>query len=137
MKYRIFTDGGARGNPGPAAGGVVIEVFRQGKWHLKEELSGYFGKATNNQAEYQALLLGLRHIRALNPSELEILLDSELLVNQLNGSYRVKHPELKPLFVQAKALMVELGCPVMVRHIPRMQNSKADALVNQTLDEQS
>lgn len=133
----MFTDGGARGNPGPAAGGVVVEVFRGGAWHPKEQLSAYFGKATNNQAEYQALLLGLHYVGSLSAKSLEILLDSELLVNQLNGCYRVKHPELKPLFVQAKDIMVQLSYPVTVRHVPRSQNSKADALVNNTLDAQT
>jgi ribonuclease HI len=126
----IFTDGGARGNPGPAGiGGVIM----RGEETL-EEFSNYIGRATNNQAEYQALLAGLDRARQHTDEDVECVLDSELLVKQMNGEYRIKSPELKKLAHQVKHLE-ESFKSVSYRHTYREDNERADALVNQALDQ--
>ena len=134
-KYYIYTDGGARGNPGPAATGVVI--LDSQKAEIKKT-SKYLGKATNNQAEYLALIHGLELIVELAESLLENIeiqahLDSELIVKQLKREYKVKNQGLKPLFEQVNKLSLPFGKITFI-HIPREKNTKADALVNQELD---
>ncbi|MBN2585381.1 ribonuclease HI family protein [Patescibacteria group bacterium] len=138
--FVIYTDGGARGNPGPAATGAVIYDAR-GK--NRGQFSTYLGVATNNQAEYQALILGLGRLQKLIKDEhklgdmlVTVLMDSELIVRQLNGEYKVKNKELKPLFAKAKELAAKFG-RVIFRHIPREQNVVADSLVNKTLDHEA
>ena len=140
MNFTLYTDGGARGNPGPAATGAVIyDASGAEVGHF----STYLGVATNNQAEYQALILGLGRLQKLIDDEhklgdilVTVLMDSELIVRQLNGEYRVKNKDLKPLFTKAEELAKSFG-RVIFRHIPREQNAVADALVNQTLDREA
>lgn len=125
-----YTDGGARGNPGPAGIGVVLQN-KDGE--TIGEWSEFLGIATNNQAEYKALLLALKQAVALGTIELECRLDSELVVKQLKGEYKVKHPDLKPLFEQAKSLISQIK-NVSFKHIPRELNKQADRLANQAMD---
>lgn len=127
----LRTDGGARGNPGPAAIGVVLEN-EQGK--VVREFGCYLGEATNNQAEYQALLAGLGEAKKLGATEVRCYLDSELVVKQLKQEYKVKDKELAPLFVRVWNLAQHFK-NVSYRHVPREQNRRADALVNSALDE--
>ena len=128
---RLHTDGAARGNPGPAGLGMVIE---DGDGMRLWGGCSYAGELTNNQAEYLALLGGLRKAAEWHPSRLEICLDSELVVHQLNGRYRVRNADLRPLFDQARQLLA--GFPnVTVRHVPRERNRGADGLANRAIDE--
>jgi ribonuclease HI len=136
-KFTLYTDGGARGNPGPAAAGVVIY---DAKGDELDQFSSFLGTATNNQAEYQALILGLgRVLKLINDdhtaSETRVVayLDSELIVQQLIGAYRVKSRELKPLFAKVEELAAKFH-QVEFKHIRREQNTVADSLVNEELD---
>jgi ribonuclease HI len=128
---RLFTDGAARGNPGPAGLGVVIEDDRGMRLR---GLHRYIGMATNNQAEYQALIEGLKAVTEWKPDRLEVYLDSKLVVEQINGGYRVKKPELQPLHRRAKELLDGFD-DVVVAHVDRERNRAADALANRALDE--
>ena len=128
---RVFADGGSRGNPGPAAIGVVIE---DDQGMRLRGLHRYLGTATNNQAEYEAVIEGLKAVADWKPDRLEIFLDSKVVVEQLNGRYRVKEPKLMPLHARAKELLGEFP-DVVVAHIGRERNRGADALVNRCLDE--
>jgi len=129
-KLKIFTDGGARGNPGPAGIGAVI--FDE-KGNVIAEISEYIGETTNNQAEYKALIAGLIKSKELGARELEVFLDSELVVKQLNREYRVKDKDLASLFMQV--YNISLGFKKIVfKHIFREKNELADKLVNQALD---
>jgi ribonuclease HI len=126
----IHTDGAARGNPGPAAFAYVIA--RDGAPAVEE--CGCLGRMTNNQAEYIALVRALEHAARLGTEHhLHILSDSELMVKQMRGEYRVKNEELRDLYEEARALAVRFGS-VRFQHVPRAQNSRADALCNQALD---
>jgi ribonuclease HI len=132
LRVVLHVDGGARGNPGPAAIGVVISTP---DGHVLEELAERVGVATNNVAEYRALLRGLERAHALGAAELEIVGDSELVARQLTGLYKVKHPAMKPLYEQAmSALRAFDGW--RIRTVPREQNARADELVNEALDAQ-
>jgi ribonuclease HI len=128
---RLFTDGAARGNPGPAALGVVIE---DDQGLRLRGLHRYIGRATNNEAEYHALIEGLKAVSEWKPDRLEVYLDSKLVVEQLNGGYKVKKPELQPLHRQAKHLLDGFD-EVVVAHVERERNRGADALANRALDE--
>jgi len=128
----LRTDGAARGNPGPAAAGVVIEDT-EGK--LLARGKKYLGRLTNNQAEYQALILGLKAIAKYHPAAVHVYMDSELVVNQMNGRYKVRHDDLLPLYEEARRLAAALPS-VSFAHIERAENHLADALANQALDEQ-
>ena len=130
MHLRISTDGGARGNPGPAAAGVVIRNHRG-----QSLFSGGFllGQTTSNVAEYRALLQALEIAQHLGGSELDIACDSELVVRQVNGQYRVKKAHLQVLHAQVTALLAGFD-KALVRHVRREQNAEADALVNAALD---
>lgn len=129
---KLFSDGGARGNPGPAGIGYVVY---SSAGIILEKCGNYLGIATNNQAEYRALISGLEWVVAHHPnSYLEIYLDSLLIVNQLLGRYRVKHPQLLPLFQKARGLLSELS-GYRIAHVPRGDNSLADSLVNQAIDQ--
>jgi ribonuclease HI len=130
VKATLFADGGSRGNPGPAASGAVL--YAEGG-EVLQEIGTYLGVATNNVAEWTALLEGLKAAVALGVDEIAVRMDSELVVKQLSGAYRVKHPGLIPLHAQAKSLLRKFA-RVDVRHIPRKQNAAADAVVNQVLD---
>lgn len=125
----LYTDGAARGNPGPAAVGIVIQ---DGSGRVLREVARAIGRATNNQAEYRALILGLEEAARLGAAHLEVRMDSELIVRQLSGRYRVKDAALKVLFERASELL--RGFPsVTLRHIPREDNRRADALANAAL----
>ena len=123
-------DGGARGNPGPAAAAAVVSTP---DGDVLDEAHEYLGVATNNVAEYRGLLLGLDRARALGADEVEVVNDSELVAKQINGQYKVKHPDMKPLYAAAREALGQFG-RWSVRSVPRAQNAAADALVNQALD---
>ncbi len=129
-QVKLFTDGGARGNPGPAASGFVIyegeqKIFEQGV---------YLGVTTNNQAEYGAILFGLTAARVLGATTIDVFMDSELAVRQLNRIYRVKDKFLAQLFVKIWNLSQEFK-KITFSHIPRAKNKAADAMVNKAIDE--
>jgi ribonuclease HI len=123
-------DGGARGNPGPAAYGVIV---RDAKGEIIAELSDYLGIQTNNYAEYSGLLAALEFAVREKHSSLKVLSDSELLVRQMQGRYKVKSPGLIDLYDRARALVRKLG-HFSIDHVLRHYNKEADALVNQVLD---
>lgn len=125
----IFTDGAAEPNPGPAAIGVIIKD-EQGK--LLARISQRIGKATNNQAEYRAIIAALEKAISLDAKHVEVNSDSELVVKQINGKYRVKKASLKPLYQEVKKLQSLLGS-FTITHIPRQQNTEADNLANTAL----
>jgi ribonuclease HI len=129
---RLRTDGASRGNPGPAAVGVVIE---DDKGTRLRTFHRFIGIRTNNQAEYQALIDGLKAMAEWNPDRLEIYLDSKLVVEQVNGTYRVKKPELQPLYTEVKHLLGGFG-EVEIKHVERENNKGADKLANMALDDQ-
>ena len=131
MHCLIRTDGGARGNPGPAGIGVVIENADTGE--IVEKHSRFLGKTTNNQAEYRAAILGLERCLHLHANEVDVLADSELLVKQANGTYRVKHPDLALRFAELKRLEARFKI-VRYRHVRREQNKLADKLANEAMD---
>lgn len=130
MKLVIHVDGGARGNPGPAA---IAAVLSTPAGEHVAEAKETIGVASNNVAEYKALLLGLAEARRLGATEIEVVNDSELVQKQVNGEYKVKHPDMKPLHAAALAALREFA-DWRVRSVPRAQNQDADALVNQALD---
>ena len=137
LKYIIYTDGGARGNPGPAAIGVVIK----GPIEIKK-YGEYIGEATNNEAEYRAVIFALKKLKQLigkdkakSEAELEVHLDSELLANQLNGEYKIKEKKLQQLFLEVWNLKQDFKGAVF-KYIPREDNRGADKLVNQALDKE-
>ena len=130
MKATMFADGGSRGNPGPAASGAVL--FDE-SGALLREVGTFLGVATNNVAEWTGLLTGLEAALELGIDDLAVRLDSELVVKQISGAYRVKHEGLIPLHAKAKALLRKFA-RVDVQHVRRKENAAADALVNQVLD---
>jgi ribonuclease HI len=127
----LFADGGSRGNPGPAALGARL-VDADG--NVLREIAEYLGVTTNNVAEWSALIAGLEAAIELGVRDLGVRLDSELVVKQLSGEYRVKHPNLQPLHARAKSLLRRFE-RVDVAHVRRKENADADALVNRALDE--
>jgi ribonuclease HI len=131
MKVVVHVDGGARGNPGPAAAACVISSA-QGE--TLGEHTRLLGTATNNVAEYRALLLGLECARELGANEIEVVGDSELIAKQVQGLYKVKHEAMRPLHQQAMAALREFE-QWSIRTVPRAQNARADTLVNAALDE--
>ena len=130
MKARLWTDGGARGNPGPAAFGYVLETDDGTVLAAHGEK---IGVATNNVAEYRALIAGLAKAVELAVPEVEVVSDSELMVKQMRGEYRVKNEALQDLFLQASRLARKLD-DVEYRHVKRAHNELADRLVNEALD---
>lgn len=130
MKLVIHVDGGSRGNPGPAA---IAAVLSTPDGEVVADAKETIGIASNNVAEYKALLLGLARARELGASEVEVVNDSELVQKQINGQYKVKHPDMKPLYAQSLDALGEFDA-WQVRSVPRAQNKDADALVNQALD---
>jgi ribonuclease HI len=130
LKARLFTDGGARGNPGPAAYGYVLEA-EDGT--VLASHGEYIGRATNNVAEYSGLVAGLRKALELQVPEVEVVSDSELMVKQMRGEYRVKNAALRELFSEADRLARRVG-NVEYRHVKRARNEEADRLVNAALD---
>lgn len=130
MKLITYSDGGSRGNPGPAAGGAVV---RTADGELLESLSKYVGRATNNVAEYTGIIIALEAAKRHGATEVEMRMDSELAVKQLKGEYRVKNPDLAKLFLQVKNLAAGFK-KVTFKHVRREQNVEADAAVNACLD---
>jgi len=128
---RLHVDGASRGNPGEAGFGVQV---CEGDGRELAGLYGYLGKTTNNVAEYQALLHALRFALERGAREIEVFSDSELLVRQIEGRYRVKNAGLRPLFQEAKALLARFQ-RARLTHVPREQNRQADALANRAVDE--
>ncbi|MBU3901528.1 ribonuclease HI family protein [Patescibacteria group bacterium] len=146
MKYILYTDGGSRGNPGPAALGVVIcrpaddhPNGDNGELEIVKRYSESLGETTNNEAEYQALIFGLKKLKQvfgkekMKQAHLEVRMDSELIVNQLNHEYKIEEPKLQKLFLQVWNLMLDFG-PMKFVAIPREENKEADRLVNEALD---
>ncbi|HZJ40889.1 MAG TPA: ribonuclease HI family protein [Candidatus Saccharimonadales bacterium] len=129
-KLIIFTDGGARGNPGSAGIGAILYDDQQ---KVVAEISEYLGVATNNQAEYKALIAALKKAASLGASELECYLDSELVVKQLKREYKVKNKDLAPLFLEIHNLSFKFK-QITYTHIPREQNQAADKLANEAMD---
>ncbi|MFY0570546.1 ribonuclease HI family protein [Archangium lansingense] len=128
---RLFSDGAARGNPGPAGAGAVL-MDAEGR--VVARLGKFLGVQTNNYAEYMGLLLGLKHARNLGAKELEVLADSELLIRQLQGRYQVKSPTLRPLYEEAVALLKHFP-RTKLTHVPREKNKAADEMSNRAIDE--
>ena len=126
----VHVDGGARGNPGPAA---IAAVLSDPDGGVVEERAETIGVATNNVAEYRALLLGIEHARALGANELDIVGDSELIARQVRGEYRVKDPSLRELHARV-AKTLEGFDRWSIRNVPRAENAHADRLVNEALD---
>lgn len=134
--YNVFTDGGARGNPGPGAAAYVIEICQDKKCQVIEEKHKYLGAVTNNQAEYQALILAIESVIKKDRSDQIIFhLDSQLIVEQMNGRYKVKNNALILMYTKAKELVSKTQRKITFIYIPREQNKRADKLVNQALDE--
>ena len=130
MRLVVHVDGGARGNPGPAAAAAVLSTPGG---DVVDEASELLGVVTNNVAEYRGLLLGLERARALGATEVEVVNDSELVAHQVNGRYKVKHPDMKPLHAEAMRRLQAFDAWSM-RPVPRARNAAADALVNAALD---
>jgi ribonuclease HI len=130
MKLIIYSDGGARGNPGPAGIGAVLYGAER---RVVAEVSDYLGVATNNQAEYKALIAALKKAASLNATEADCYLDSELVVKQLNREYRVKDKDLAPLFLEIHNLSLNFR-KITYTHIPRERNKEADRLANAAMD---
>lgn len=131
MNFKLFSDGGSRGNPGPAGAGFALydetgaEIFGGKK---------FLGVATNNVAEYKALIFGLEKAHEIGGKNIKSFLDSELIVKQLHGQYRVKHPDMKPLFAQVQSLISHFES-VIFTHVRREKNKRADTLANEAMDE--
>jgi ribonuclease HI len=131
MKVIVHVDGGARGNPGPAAAACVIS---SPEGEVLGEHAQLLGTVTNNVAEYRALLLGLQQAREMGANEIEVIGDSELIAKQVMGLYKVKHEAMKPLHREATAALGQFE-RWSIRTVPRAQNAHADALVNAALDQ--
>lgn len=128
----IYTDGGSRGNPGPAAAGAIIY-----NGQIKGgEYGKYIGIATNNEAEYQAIILALEKAKMLKAKQINFFLDSELAVKQLNHQYKVKNEKIIPLFIKIWNAMLDFD-KISFSHIPREKNREADSLVNKILDSEA
>jgi ribonuclease HI len=130
VRVVVHVDGGSRGNPGPAAAAAVISTP---DGEVLAEASTVLGRATNNVAEYRGLLLGLERARALGATEVDVINDSELVARQISGAYKVKHPDMRPLYLEAMEALRGFE-RWTVRSVPRAENAEADALVNQALD---
>lgn len=136
MKFTLYADGGARGNPGPAGAGAVA-FDATGKRVV--EVSDYLGATTNNVAEYEALLHGLKALHGemgeqTKSSDLTVRMDSKLVIEQLRGAYKVKHPNLIPLYLEVRNVLTRSFGKVSFEHIPREKNTDADLLANQAMD---
>lgn len=129
----IYTDGGARNNPGPAAAGAVILEGDK----VVAELKQFLGSQTNNWAEYEAVAIVLAHAKQIGLSgrSIEVRLDSKLVAEQLMGNWKIKEPTLKPQWAKVRAMMMADFPGIIFKHIPREQNKEADRLVNEALDE--
>jgi ribonuclease HI len=132
VRLIVHVDGGARGNPGPAAAAAVLSTPEGEVVDRAREL---LGTATNNVAEYRGLLLGLGRARELGATEVDVVNDSELVARQVDGTYKVRHPAMKPLHAEALDALRQFD-RWSIRSVPRAQNAEADALVNEALDQQ-
>jgi ribonuclease HI len=136
MKFIVHTDGGSRSNPGPAAIGIVVS---NAKGQVLKKFGEYLGAATNNEAEYQAAIVALKKIKSLwgkenaKKSEVDMFADSELLVKQMKGEYKIENIKIQPLFLELWNLIIDFK-KVKFSAIPREQNKEADRLVNEALD---
>ena len=128
----VYSDGAARGNPGPAGAGAVL-VDHAG--NVVARLGRFLGKQTNNFAEYQGLLLGLKHAKELGYRQVEVRADSQLLIRQLKGEYAVRHAGLKPLHAEALRLLHTFDA-YQLEHVPREENALADEMSNRAIDEE-
>ena len=137
-KFEIFTDGGARNNPGPAGAGVVI---KDGEGKVIKKVSKFLGEQTNNWAEYEAVYLALVELKKLVPEKdrgkisIEVKMDSELIVKQLTGKYQIKQESLFPLYIKVHNIQVKDFKNILFTHIPREKNMEDDKLVNKAIDE--
>ncbi len=137
MLYTLYADGGARGNPGPAGAGSVV-FDSSGKRVV--EVSDYLGVATNNIAEYEAVIRGLKALADAFPDdhfkthEVLVRMDSKLCIEQMNGNYKVKHPNLVPRYLEAKNVIARHFTKVTFEHVPREKNKDADELANEAMD---
>jgi len=131
VKAILFADGASRGNPGPAGAGAVL-IGADGK--VIAELTKYLGTTTNNVAEYNGFILGLEEAKRLGIDDLDVRMDSKLVVEQMRGLWKIKHPNLKPLALRAGALFATFPKRV-ISHVPREENGIADALSNRAIDE--
>ncbi|RJQ30806.1 reverse transcriptase-like protein [Candidatus Parcubacteria bacterium] len=137
-KIIVYTDGGSRGNPGPAGAGVAIT---SDKGDVLSECRAYLGIRTNNEAEYEAVIMALQKLKAIlgkekiKTAEIEVRMDSELVARQLNGIYKIENEKLIPLFVKIWNLRLDFG-KISFKHIPREQNKEADRLANEAMDEE-
>ncbi len=127
----LYCDGAARGNPGPAGAGVVLQ---RPSGEVVERCGRYLGEATNNVAEYEALLLGLERARARGAREVHVMADSQLMIRQLEGAYKVRAAHLKPRVERARQLISSFE-RVVLRHVPREENRAADQMANLAIDE--
>jgi ribonuclease HI len=127
----VFSDGAARGNPGPAGAGAVL---LDGQQHVLARLGRFLGRQTNNVAEYEGLLLGLKRAIEIGAREVDVRADSLLMIQQLKGEYRVKNEGLKPLFAEAQQLLKKFE-RVTLQHVPRADNALADEMSNRAIDE--
>lgn len=132
-KLLLYTDGGARSNPGPAAVGFVIKT---GAGQTLRKGGRFLGRATNNEAEYRALIDGLEAAKEFAPDHLDCFLDSSLVVNQLNGKFKIKEARLRELVFAVKKLEPKFKA-IRYQYVPREENAEADALVNKVLDEKA
>ena len=130
QKIIIETDGASRGNPGLAGAGIII---KDAAGNRLRQIAEFLGSMTNNQAEYRALIIGLEAAAELKPESVLVRMDSELVVRQMNGQYKVRHPEILPLFLQAQELVGALG-DVSIVHVRRERNPGADAVANMAID---
>jgi ribonuclease HI len=128
---RVFSDGASRGNPGPAGAGAVLALP---SGEVVERLGLFLGVQTNNHAEYMGAILGLRRALELGAEEVELFADSQLLIRQLAGRYRVKSPTLRPLHAEARALLAQFRRHTLT-HLPREENREADEMSNRAIDE--
>ena len=137
MRLRIYTDGGSRGNPGPAASGAVLkELDEDGNERELERTGKFLGETTNNQAEYTAIIIGLTRAKELGAEIVEVVMDSELAVKQLNGEYKVKNRGIAERFLEIYHLRPAFR-RVTFRHVKRAFNKEADTVVNEVLDRES
>jgi ribonuclease HI len=132
LAMRVFSDGAARGNPGPAGAGAVLT---DAKGNVLARLGHFLGRQTNNVAEYQGLILGLRRAQEMGAREVEVRADSQLMIRQLGGQYAVRNAALKPLHAEALRLLRGFA-RFDLQHIPREQNSLADEMSNRAIDEE-
>ncbi len=130
-KYILYTDGAARGNPGPAGAGAYICDEQGG---VVAEIAEYLGETTNNVAEYMGLIFGLKKLIELGATSVEVRADSELMVKQMKGEYRVKHPNLIPLYKEVQGLIKNIPS-FTIKHVRREYNKDADRLSNDAIDQ--